>query len=90
MIFGDFPINFKIIRGKYFLDFKENLKNFWNRLLEVLEILWWNFGKIARKFKSNLRDVEKKISNDSKKIVETLLGTIEIIRNWCRWYYEKM
>ncbi len=44
MIFGDFPINFRITCGKYWTNFKENSRDFWNQLVEVLELFWWNFG----------------------------------------------
>ncbi len=56
--------------------------NFWNQLLEVFEVFWWNFEKIARKFCRNLREIDKKIF-DSRKIMETLLGKTKLIRNWC-------
>ncbi len=33
--------------------------------------------------------MEKKILNDPRKIVETLLGKTEVIRNWY-WYYKEI
>ncbi len=45
-----------------------------------------NFGKIASKFWRNLKEIEKTILNDSGKIMETLLGKTEVIRNLYRWY----
>ncbi len=71
MIFGDFTINFRITCGKYCTNFKENSWDFSNQLVEVLVIIWWNFGKIARKFWRNLRETKKKILNDSRKIMKT-------------------
>ncbi len=47
------------------------------------EVFWWNVGKIARKFWTNLREIEKKILNDSRKIMETLSGKTEVIRDLC-------
>ncbi len=43
----------------------------------------------TRKFRRNLREIEKKIWTDSRKIMETLLGKAEVIRNWY-WYYEEI
>ncbi len=34
--------------------------------------------------------MEKKILNNFKKIMETLLGKIKVIRNLCCWYYEEI
>ncbi len=56
------------------------LRDFWNQLVEVFEEFRWNFEKIARKFLRKLREIEKKILNDSRKIMETLLRKIEVIR----------
>ncbi len=58
-----------------------------NLLVDILEVFWWNFGKIARKFWKNLIENEKKISNYFRKIMEILLGKTEVIWNWCCWYY---
>ncbi len=44
--------------------------------------------KIVIKFGRNLRELGKKISNDSRKIMETLLGKIVVVWNWS-WNYEK-
>ncbi len=74
MVFDDFPINFRITCGKYGTNFKENS---------------WNFGEIARNFWRHLRENEKKILKDSRKIMETLAEKTEVIRNWC-WYYEEV
>ncbi len=35
-----------------------------------------------------MRETEKKILNNFRKIIETLWGKIEIIRSWCRYYEE--
>ncbi len=53
-IFGDFPINSTLTSGKYCANFRESW-DFFNRLLEVLKVFWWNFGKIVSKFFGNLR-----------------------------------
>ncbi len=47
------------------------------------------FLKNWEKNRRNLKEIEKKILNDSMKIMETLLGKVEVIRNWC-WYYEEI
>ncbi len=70
MSFGDFPI---IICGKYRIHFKENSYNFGNQLVQVLEVFWWNFVKVAIKFWRNLGEIEKKILNASRKIMDILL-----------------
>ncbi len=57
---------------KFNKSFKENSWEFWIQLVEVLEVFRWNFGKIARKFWRNLREIEKTILNDTMKIKETL------------------
>ncbi len=36
------------------------------------------------------REIEKKITTDSRKIMETLLGKTKVIRNWRWWYYEEI
>ncbi len=50
------------------------------------------FWKIAENFKRNFRKIEKKIVNDSWKIMETLLGKTEWIRiilmKWGKNYEE--
>ncbi len=70
MIFGGFLISYRITCGKYFIDLKKNFWDFWNQLVEVLDVLWWNDWNIARKFWWNLRENEKKILTDSRKIVK--------------------
>ncbi len=82
MIFSDFPKNLRITYGKYFI-------GFWKQLVEVLEVFLWNFEKIGRKFWKNVREIEKKILNNSTNIVESLLRGTEVIWNWC-WYYEEI
>ncbi len=69
--------------------FKENSGGFWNQLVGVLQVFWLNFGKIARKFWRNSREINKKIFHYFGRIMEILLGKIEVIRNWC-WYYEEI
>ncbi len=81
LISGYVSINFRTTFGKHCINFKENSLAFWNQLLEVLEELQWSFWKIARKFRKNLRKIEKKILNYSNKITEKLSGKIEVIRN---------
>ncbi len=48
--------------------------------------LWENFEKILRKIKRNWEENFKY----SRKIMKTLLGKIEVIQNWCCWYYEEI
>ncbi len=50
MIFGDYPMNFRITCKKYCINFRENSWDFWNQLSEVLQVFWWNFGEIAKNF----------------------------------------
>ncbi len=47
---------------------------------------WENYKKISK----NLRKIETRLLNDTKKIIEILLRKIEVIRNWCCWYYEEI
>ncbi len=59
MIFGDFLINFRIIHGKYCINYEKNSWEFWYQLV-VLEVFWWNFEKTAKKMKEFNRNWEKK------------------------------
>ncbi len=67
-------LNFWILRG-FSLNFRITCGKF---RINFLENSW-----MARKFWTNyLRKIEKKILNDSRKILETLLGKIEVIPSW--------
>ncbi len=45
-----------------FQNLVQNSWDFWYQLLKVLDVFWWNFGKIARKFRRNLKKNLRKIS----------------------------
>ncbi len=53
---------------------------FLESMAKIFKVFWWNFRKIARELRRNLREIE----------METLLGKTEVIWNW-RWrYYKKI
>ncbi len=66
MIFGDFPINFRITYGKYCINF-----------LRIFFMFLKSAGRSSRailmKFWRHLRETEKKILNNSREIMESLL-----------------
>ncbi len=69
--------------NKFQINLQEIILHEFNQLVKVLKVFWWNVKKIVRKyFKKYLRKIEKKILNDFRKIMETLLGKIEVIRNY--------
>ncbi len=88
--FGDFLINFQITYGKYCINFKENSCDVWNQLVEVFEVFRWNFGRTARNFWRNLREIGKKILNNFRKIMKTLFEKFEVIPNWCYSYHKEI
>ncbi len=81
MISRGFPINFRITCGECGVNLKKFFWDFWNQLEDILEVFWWNFGKIAIKFWRNLKEIEKKIVNVYRKIMGKLYGKTEVIRN---------
>ncbi len=68
------------------MNFKENSWDFGDQLVEIFEISRWNFGKITKKkFKKFKRNWAKNF-----KWIQKNYGNLEVIRNWCRRYYEEI
>ncbi len=57
MIFGDFPINFRITRGKYCI-------KFWRKFLRFLESICKGFRNILMKFWENCKKILKKFKRN--------------------------